>query len=154
MGNAVRIFLRQFRHGFELCRIEAASRNFYTLHPGGVPHSVGTFGEVARRKIQLLDFLSIVALAVVVALAIGSTAQAGLSKKTFVELALFAQGDLCLEDVDLAGEILGHLSVEFFFPKRVGSLHYWVLSCGVPKFQGFKSFKVSSSKTGMSNLIR
>ena len=82
----------------------------------------------------------------------------GLDKPILTQYAEFmtqiAQGDLGLEDVDLAGEILRHLSVEFFFPKRVGSLHYRVLSCRVSKFQGFKSFKVSSSKTGMSNLIR
>ena len=60
----------------------------FVRSPGGIGH--------------LLNFLSVVPLAVVVALAVGSAAQARFGEEALVELALLSQGDFRLEDVDLA----------------------------------------------------
>ena len=57
------------------------------------------------------------ALAVVVALAVGAAAQARFGKQALVDLALLAQGDFGLEDVNFARQILRHLAGEFFGPQ-------------------------------------
>ena len=49
------------------------------------------------------------ALAIVVALAVGALAQTRLGEDLLVDLALLAQRNLALEDVDVVGPILWHL---------------------------------------------
>ena len=67
--------------------------------------------------------MPVVTLTVVIALAVCAPAQARLGEETFFELALFAQREFGLKYVDLARQMFGHLSVEFFFPQRIRSFH-------------------------------
>ena len=53
------------------------------------------------------------ALAIVVALAVGSAAQAGFGKQALVDFALFAQRDFGFEDVDFAAKSSGILPASF-----------------------------------------
>jgi hypothetical protein len=62
--DAVRVLLGDVGERVELVAREAAVRDLDPLHAGRVPHGVWAFGQVARWKIELLDFLSVVALAV------------------------------------------------------------------------------------------
>src|SRR5438874_1081456 len=117
--DSIRIFLGQLRHHFELLRIQSTCGNLDALHSWRIPKGVRSFGQIARREIELLDLLPIVTLAIVVALAVGPATKTRFSKQALFELALFAQRDLGFEDVDLASESIGHLPVEFFFPARV-----------------------------------
>jgi hypothetical protein len=88
-----------------------------------VPQRLRPLGELARREIDgaLLD--AVVAPAVVVALAVGAAAQARLREHLLVELALLAQLDLRLEDLDLAREVGGHAAAEALLPGGGALLH-------------------------------
>ena len=72
---------------------------------------------------DLLNCLAVVPLAVVVALAVGAAAQARFGEEALVELALFAQGDFRLEDVDFARQLLRHLPGELLLPLRIRGFH-------------------------------
>ena len=103
--------------------IQPARRNLYALHAGGVPQRIWAFGEVARRKIELLNFVTVVALTIVVALAVGAAAQARLGEEPLFQLALLTEHEFGLEYVHLALQMLRHLPIEFFFPQRIRSFH-------------------------------
>ena len=122
VGDAVGIFLGQFRHDLHLGRIEPAEGQLDPQHAGGVPHRAGTLGGLVREW-QLAAFGAVIALPVVVALAIGAAAQAGLGENLFVDLPLLAQLDLRLELVDFATDGLGQLAFEVLFPDGVAGFH-------------------------------
>ena len=65
----------------------------------------------------MLDLLSVMALAVVIALAIGASAQTRFGKDALIHLALLAQCDFGFEGIDLACQHFRHLICEFVFPK-------------------------------------
>jgi len=117
--NSVGILFRQFRHDLKLIGIQSASGNLDALHSGRIPERVRTLSQIAGRKIQLLDLLSVIALPVVVALTISAAAQASLGEQAFLKLALLAQSDFGFEDINLARQMLRQLTVERFFPERV-----------------------------------
>ena len=62
--------------------------------------------------------LTVVSLAVVVALAVNTATQARLGKNLLVDFALLAQFHLLLEDIDLASQLDGNLGAKFFFPAQ------------------------------------
>src|SRR5207253_2722794 len=76
VADAVGVFLGQLRQGDHLLRVDAAEGDLDPLHAGGVPHRVGALGE--RLVGQLLRLDAVVAMAVVVALAVGAAAEARL----------------------------------------------------------------------------
>jgi hypothetical protein len=123
VGDAVGVFLGQLGHDLELARVEAAKRHFDALHPRRVPGGGGPFGQVARRILNLARLDAVVALAVVIALAVHAAPQPRLRKQLLVELALFAQLDLGIEDVDLLRQVGGHHVQQFFSPGCVANLH-------------------------------
>jgi len=59
---------------------------------------------------------AIVPLAVVIALAVGTTAQPRLGKQLVLDPALLLELELALEDVDFASEIARHAPCKVFFP--------------------------------------
>ncbi|MDZ7735624.1 MAG: hypothetical protein U5P41_05620 [Gammaproteobacteria bacterium] len=61
-----------------------------------------------RRVMQLAGLDAVVALAIVVALAVGAAAQTRLGEQLVVDLALLFQVDLGLEGIDFLGQIRGH----------------------------------------------
>ena len=63
------------------------------------------------------------ALAVVVALAVGAAAQPRLGEDLLVDLALLAQLDLRLEDVDLLRDCVWQRSREAGLPQSVAGFH-------------------------------
>ena len=77
---------------------------------------LGPLVSVAGGIGDFLDFLAVVALAVVIALAVGAAAKARFGEQALVDLALLAQRDFGFEDVDLARQIFRHLSGELLFP--------------------------------------
>ena len=64
--------------------VNAAERDFDTLHARGIPQSFGAFGEIAAWKCERLRPDTIVAVSVVVPLAIRSAAKACFRKDFFV----------------------------------------------------------------------
>src|SRR5512135_2282859 len=100
--DPIRIFLSQFSHDLQLLRIDPAKRNLDALHAGCIPESVGTFGRpgFTSRELQSLSRFAIPALTIIIALTVGSASQTRLSKQLLIELALFAQFDLGLVDLD------------------------------------------------------
>ena len=56
-------------------------------------------------------------LAVIIALAVNTFAEARFGKQALVELALFSQLELGLKDINLPSQTLGHLRGEMFLPK-------------------------------------
>ena len=82
MGDAIRVFLCQFRHRFQLLRIHTAKWDFDTLHTRRVPDRIRTFRQfrLARWKRQGLRLFTIPALTVVVTLTVCAATQASLSK--------------------------------------------------------------------------
>ena len=84
----------------------------------GASHKV--FGPLVRSagiKIEFLDLLSVMALAIVIALAVGAAPKPGLRKEPLVQFALFAQEYFGFKDVDLAGEGFRYFAFELFFPQ-------------------------------------
>ena len=117
--DAIRVLLRELRVDLELAHREAPHRDLDAHHPRRVPLGV----RALRQRLGELEGLlsgAVVAEAVVVALAVGASAQARLREDLIVEFAGFFELDLSFEDVDLAGQGLGHFAVEAFFPGRGG----------------------------------
>ena len=85
----------------------SAERNFDAHHSGRVPKSIGPF-EYVCAVFELLDKLAVVTLAVVVALAVDAAPQAGFGENLLIDLALFAELHLLLEDIDLTAQIRGN----------------------------------------------
>ena len=123
VGDSVGVLLGQFRHRFELLRVHPAVRDLDSQHPRRVPQSVGAFGRIAFGVGQLAGFLPVMALAVVVALAVGAAAKPRLGENLLVDLALAAQLDLRLEFVNLLREVLGELAPETLPPQRIACFH-------------------------------
>src|SRR5208282_2214114 len=98
--NAVRIFFSQLGERLQLRGVQSAERDLDTLHPGRVPQSVGTLGGGSGRVGKLLRGAAVAALAVVVALAVGSTAEPGFSKDAVLDLALLFQGDFIFKYIE------------------------------------------------------
>jgi hypothetical protein len=122
MGDAVGVFLGQFGHDFELARIEPAEGNLDPEHAGRVPDGArGPWWACPHRELPALR--AVIALAIVVALAVGAAAQPGLGKHLFVDLALLAQLDLGLELVDFAADGFGQLAFEARLPNVVAGFH-------------------------------
>ena len=117
MGDAVGVFFRQLGHHLELLGVEPASGNLDTLHARRIPHGHGTLGQVPGWIGDLLHLLTIVPLAVVIALAVGAPAKAGFGKKALIQLALFSQRDLRFKHVNFTPQGFRYLSPELFFPK-------------------------------------
>src|SRR5437899_12448661 len=101
MRDSVGVFLSEFGERLQLRSIQTTGWNLDALHSRRVPHSVGALGEVGGREIQLLDFLPVAAMTVVIALPVGTAAQASLGEQLLIELSLLAQRDLGLKMVDL-----------------------------------------------------
>ena len=95
---------------------KSAAGNLDALHPRRVPHRIRALGQLARGIGHLLNFLPVVPLAVVVTLAVGSAAKPRLGEQALVELALLAQRDFRLEDVDFARQSFRHLAGKLFGP--------------------------------------
>ncbi len=68
------------------------------------------------------------ALAVVVALTVDPTTQAGLRKDPLINFALTLQLDLCFVNVDFFFELRGELSLQGLFPRK-SVQHVRFLSC-------------------------
>ena len=115
--HAVGIFLGEIGQRVHLIGVQSAKRNLDALHSGSIPESVGTFGQV-RGVVQFLGTDSVVAMAVVVALAVGAAAQPGFGKDFFVQLALLAQLDFGFKNVDFFGELRIDTVCELLFPGR------------------------------------
>ncbi len=83
----------------------------------GASHAVtGPLVRSPHGNVSGLRLLAVVALTVVVALAVDCRAQARLGEQLLFDLALLAQLDLGLEDVDLSAQSSRMLAVEAFFP--------------------------------------
>ena len=66
---------------------------------------------------DLLNFFAVVPLTVVVPLAVDSSAKPRFGEQALLELALLAQRDFRLEDVDFTGQSLRHFSGQLFLPQ-------------------------------------
>ena len=73
---------------------------------------------------------TIMPLPVIVALSIHPPPKAGLGKDPLFDLALPAQFDLGLEDINLTGQIRWHFASELFFPCL--SFSHLNISIGIP----------------------
>jgi hypothetical protein len=115
MGDIVGVLFGEVGESFELSGVEAAEGDLDALHAGRIPHGVGAFG-VRRGVGEGAGGGAVVALAVVITLAVSAAAEAGFSKDAVLNLALFFEGDLAVEDVEFGGELRGHAVGESRFP--------------------------------------
>ena len=145
--DAVGVFLGEFRHGLQLIGVHSATGNFDALHAGRVPHSAGALSQVAGGIGNFLKFLAVVALAVVIALAVGAPAKACFGEQAFLDLALLAQRDFGFENVNFARQMLRHLASKFFGPQCVRSLHK-LLVLNLSRLLT-ERFGVNSQRTGL-----
>ena len=113
--DVVRVFLGQVGERLHLHRIEAAEGNLDPLHSRSMPDRVRSLGVVLGVD-QLLRLAPVEALAVVITLPIGAPTQAGLGENDLVDLALLAQFDFGLEDVDLAAQVFGNAVAQLILP--------------------------------------
>ena len=67
--------------------------------------------------------IAVVAVAIVVALAVGAAAEARLGEEALVQLALLAEGDFGLEDVNFTRQTFGQFPGELLLPLRIGGFH-------------------------------
>jgi len=88
MGDPIRVFLCQLGQHLQLLRIYSSVRDLDPLHPGRVPDRTRPLGGMLRRIGQLLGLVAVMALAIIVSLAVHTTAEARLGKHLFVNLAL------------------------------------------------------------------
>src|SRR5215831_13340119 len=112
VGDAIRIFFSEISHRFELLGVKAAARNLDALHAGRVPHGHGALGEFAGGILHLLDFGAVAALAVVVTLSVSAAAEARFGENALVELALLAESNLRVKNIDLVRPAFGNFSRE------------------------------------------
>ncbi len=121
--DSIGIFFGQVRQCLKLSSVEPASGNLDALHARGIPQRTGALRQRTRRIFDLLYFLAVVALAVVIPLAVGSSAQPRFRKQSLIHLALFSQGDVRFKVVNFTGQRLRNPSGEAFRPKRIRDLH-------------------------------
>jgi hypothetical protein len=67
--------------------------------------------------------LAVVPLTTVIPLAVNAAAQSGLGENFLVDLALFTELHLLLENIDLAAQLGGNFFAEFFFPSDSVRFH-------------------------------
>ncbi len=118
--DAVRVLLADLGQDIELLGGESAHGDLDPLHAGGVPHRAGALRDLARGEHDVLGALAVVALPVVVPLAVDAAAQARLREELLFYLSKLAQLNLRLENVDLAGQRLGHGVPELRGPAGLG----------------------------------
>jgi hypothetical protein len=124
--DLVRVFLGQLAQHVHLRGRHFPVRDLDAHHARRVPIGDGALRQLALRELELLRLFPVVALPVVVALAVDAATQARLREHLFFEFALLTQLHLRLEDVDLSGPFLAHLTVETFFPGlALRALRHW-----------------------------
>src|SRR5262245_31641279 len=132
MTDGIRILFSKISQGLHLLSGQTPKGNFDALHPGCIPDRLGPLGQLPGGVVQLLDAHAIMALAVVVALAIDPTTQAGLREDPLIDFALTLQFDLCGINVDFFFELRGEVSLQGFFPrKRVWHVRFLYYGYGV-----------------------
>src|SRR5581483_3914070 len=89
--DSVGVFLREICERLHLLCVEAAERNFDAHHTGRIPDGVRAFCKSSRGDLQLLNFLAVVALAIVVALAVYTAPKARLGENPLIDLPLLSQ---------------------------------------------------------------
>src|SRR5581483_1750989 len=122
VGDSIGVFLGQFGECFELGAVQATVRNLDALHTGRIPHRARTLGIVAG-ILELLSLFAIVALAVVIALAIGAAAEARLSEYLVVDFAVFLESDFAIEFIHFGGKRLRQAALKTLLPEAIAGLH-------------------------------
>ena len=117
MRDAVGIFLGKFGKGFQLIGVQSACGNLDALHPRRIPQGIGPFSKLPGGIGGLLNRLAIVSLTVIVPLAIGASAKPRFSEEALLQLALFAQRDFRLENVDFTAQSFRHFAGELLLPE-------------------------------------
>jgi hypothetical protein len=117
--DAVRVLLGERRELVELVGRDAAEGDLDAHHPGRVPDRLRALGGLLFEGERALGD-SVVATAVVVALAVDAPPQARLGEHLVLDPALASQLDLALEQIDLVRPGGDHAVLQGFLPCGVG----------------------------------
>ena len=120
MGDSIGILLGRIRQYLQLFGGQAAEGDLDAHHPRGIPQGFGPLEQLPAGKGQGAGLHSVVALAVVVTLTVDTPPQPGLGKQLILHLALALKNQLIFENIDLLGQIPGHLPGEAVFPGAHG----------------------------------
>ncbi len=116
VADRVGIFLGQIAQHAHLLGIHPAKWQLDAKHARRVPVRFRPFGQRGIGERLLGD--AIMAMAVIVALAIGSATKALLGKDAVFDLTLLAQVHLGFKIIDIACPVFADASLKFFFPSN------------------------------------
>ena len=123
VADRIRVLFPQIGEDVQLTGGQASEGDLDALHPGRMPHRVRPLRALLG-EYQLLGAGAVEPLPIVVALSVRPAAQTSLREDDFVQLVLFAQVNLGLENVDLTAQLFRDGLAEFFLPGNISHISH------------------------------